>query len=209
MTRKMILPVLLSQTGAGAAALALLLAAPASGREKPKPAAQTVDAGSFRVEFVPARNWQAKVIRASDGVVFQYVDAPARTMEATIGVFRLVVPPAARGADRLQLAAAYAVHDVAGAQKALFRAPAGLVLLSRMPQTSNGGELLGFVEPVEKSASRTSSTMFIRAWVLFPPGFATNGALYLILGREQSTLMEPRPSELDKADEIIAGIREP
>jgi hypothetical protein len=187
----------------------LLLAAPAPAKEKPEPAAQIVDAGSFRVDFVPARNWQAKVIRESDCVVFQYVDEPARTLGVTIGVFRLVVPPAARGGDRIQLAAAYAVHDVAGAQKALLGAPAGLVLHPKTPRALNGGQLLGFVEPVEKSESRTSSTKFIRAWVLFPSAFPANGALYLILGREQSSMMETRPAELDKADEIIAGIREP
>jgi hypothetical protein len=49
----------------------------------------------------------------------------------------------------------------------------------------------------------------VRAWVFFPPSFAENGALYLVLGREQSTDLESGPTELEKAEEIIAGIRDP
>jgi len=45
--------------------------------------------------------------------------------------------------------------------------------------------------------------------VFFPPSFAENGALYLVLGREQSTELESGPTELEKAEEIIAGIRDP
>jgi len=186
----------------------LLAAEPTPARAPANTAVQSVDAGAFRVEFAPARNWQAKAIRASDCVVFQYIDEPARTMAVTIGVFRLVVPPAARGGDRSQLAAAYAIQDVAGAQKALLHESAELVLQSKTPAMINGGQLLAFVEPAERLDARQSSTKFIRAWVLFPPAFPAKGTLYLILGREQSNDMEPRSSELDKADEVIAGIRE-
>lgn len=194
---------------ATAAVLTFLLCARAPAREKSRPAPQVLDAGSFRLEVAPARNWQSKVTRESACAVFQYTDAPAETMAVTIGVFRLVVPPAARTGDRIQVAAAFATHDVAGAQKALFGSNAGLVLFSKKAKAVNGGQLFSYVEPIDAQGARSGSTRFVRAWMFFPRAYAENGALYLILGREQSTDLEPRPAELEKAEEIIAGIRDP
>lgn len=190
------------------AAFACLLSAQAPAKEKPQLAAQVLEVGSFRLEWVPAQNWQSKVIRESACAIFQYTDEPARTIAATIGLFRLVVPLQARSSDRIKLAAAYATHDVAGAQKALFGSNAQLVLLSKTAKAINGGQLLSYAEPIDVRSDRSSSTEFVRAWIYFPRSYVENGALYLVLGREQSAYLEFRPTELEKAEEIIAGIRD-
>ena len=192
-----------------ALALALLLSGSAAASEKTAPPAQVLDVGSFRVKFVPPPNWKSTVVRKSACVIFQYVDEPAETLDATIGVFRSVVPPAARAEDRVKIAAAYATLDVSGAQQALFKSNAHLALLSPNAKTINGGQLLSYAEPIDANGRRAKSTKFVRAWIFFPRSYAETGALYLVLGREQSSYMEIRPAELDKAEEIIAGIREP
>lgn len=194
---------------AAAAALAFLLSAPMPAKEKAKLTAEVLDAGSFRVEWVPAQNWRPSVHREANCATFLYADEPARTIAAAIGVFRLAVPSQARSTDRIQLAAAYATQDVSGAQKALFGSSAKLMLLSKTGQAINGGQLLSYAEPIDVLGDRSRSTQFVRAWVFFPPRYAETGAFYLVLGREQSTDLESRPTELEKAEEIIAGLRDP
>jgi len=178
-------------------------------KEKITTAPQVLDVGKYHVTWVPAPNWEANVKREADYAVFQFIDKPAMTTAATIGVFRTLVPVAARAGDRRQIADAFASADVMGAQKALFKTNVGLVLRSKRPTAVNGGQLFSYVEPIEAGDSRANSTKFFRAWVFFPENYAQTGALYLVLGKEVFQDLESRPDELEKAGDIIAGVREP
>jgi hypothetical protein len=191
------------------AALACLVLIRAAATEAAKPAAAALDAGTFRLQWVPAEDWQAKVHRESDCVLFQYKEEPGETVAATIGVFRLVVPAQARSADKAQLGAAYVTQDVAGVQKALFHENANLKLQSKNPEAIGGGLLFSYAESLDVALNRSSSTKFFRAWVFFPQAYAANGAFYLLLGREESAMLEVRPAALEFAQELIAGIQAP
>ncbi len=192
----------------GRVVLLVLTGAIAVARETPPPRHSIVEGGSFTVEWTPETNWQAKVVPASDCVVFQYFDEPARTITATIAVFRLVIPGPLRAGDRAKLGAAYGVHDVAGAQKALFGTTTELVSVGSRPMSVRDGEVFSYVEPGDLTGDRLRSTAFHRSWVMFPKRFPENGALYLIVAREQTSFFQVRPHQLDKVNEVLAGIRE-
>lgn len=173
-----------------------------------EPPAQVLDGGTFHLAVVPARNWTPDPKPAQGCILFQYTDQPALTIAATIGVFRIVVPAVARAGDRAELAAAYATYDLSGAQQALFKTSVKFVPLGKTTKSLNGGQLFSFGDRLDADYLRLESTRFLRAWIFFPSNFAQDGALFLVLGKEESNFMEVRPSELERAEEIISGIRE-
>jgi hypothetical protein len=175
---------------------------------KAPPAVQVLDVGSFRLEIAPERNWESNVKPEQRYVVFHYLDKPAMSTRATLGLFRLVVPAEARAGDRAELAAVYATHDISGAQQMLFKSNARLVPLSKKTKTLNSGQLFSFAEPLDVLYARTSSTTFIRAWVFFPRNYLENGVLFLVLGKQESISPEVRPGKLERAEEILGGIRD-
>jgi len=193
------------------ACVALVFLSPASGATKAKmdPPIQRLDARSFQVVLASLPGWSAKILKDSPGVLFQYVDEPARTDKATIGVFRLVVPADARNTSLVQLGEAYAIDDLAGAQVALFKVKSRLMLVSRAPEAFSGGQLLSYMEDVDAQDARSRTTKFVRAWVFFPKSYAQDGGLYLVLGHETFRDMQLRPVQLERATEIIAGLHEP
>jgi hypothetical protein len=191
------------------AAQAFLAAAPAATKAKADPPIQRLDARSFQVVLASLPGWSAKILKDSPGVLFQYVDEPARTDKATIGVFRLVVPAEGRNASLVQLGEAYAIDDLAGAQVALFKVKSRFMLVAPAPEAFSGGQLLRYLEEVDAQDARARTTKFVRAWVFFPKSYAQDGGLYLILGHETFRDMQLHPVQLERATEIIAGLHEP
>lgn len=187
---------------------ALFLGLVAVAGAKAPPAVQVLDVGSYRLEVATVRNWECAVKPEQGYVLFLYADKPALLTHATIGLFRIVVPAGARGGDRAELAAAYATHDASGAQQALFKANAGLRPFTKKPKAFEGGELFSYAEPSDASGRRRSSSTYIRGWVFFPRNYTATGALFLVLGRQDTPDLQIRPDELERAEEIIAGIRE-
>ena len=126
----------------------------------------------------------------------------------TIGLFRIVVPPEARAADRPELARAYAINDASGALSALLanNLPK-LTLASKKGEAINGGNLLDFLETADANGLRRSSTKFVRVSVFFPISYPENGTIFLIIGREQFNRQEFRPIELERMKEIVSGIQ--
>jgi len=169
--------------------------------------AQVFELRTFRLEVAPPRGWEAKASPPHGYVLFNYTDKPALTTAATLGVFRIVAPAAVRQGDRLEVARGYATHDLAGVQQALFKANADLRPLSRRPKAINGGLLFSFAEAADAENLRVSSSEFVRGWVFFPAGFAQDGTLFLLLGRQTTPSNESRPDELAWAEDIVAGLR--
>jgi hypothetical protein len=177
---------------------------------KPEAAVELIDAGTYHVAVTPDRQWTTKTDRTQGYVVFNYSDTPGREnalATATIGLFRSVVPVAARSAKLTDLAAAYAANDVAGARQTLFKSLDKLALASQKPEVVNGGSLFNFLEAIDATYSRTSSTRFVRASVYFPPTFSENGVLFLLIGRETFDAPTLRPDKLEKMRDLVRGIR--
>ena len=174
---------------------------------KPAPPSHSLDVGTYRIEVTPPKNWQSDVKPELGCVLFQYTDRPAMTTAATIGVFRIVVPAAARGADRAELASAYATHDMSGAQQSLFKSNAQLMRMGKKTLTLAGGQVFGFAELLDAKDARLSSSKFTRAWVFFPKSYDQDGGIFLVLGKQETPVDEVRPSELLWVEDILAGIR--
>ena len=177
---------------------------------KPEATVQTIDAGTYQIAVTLDGQWTLKTDRAQGYVVFKYSDTPNREnalATATIGLFRSVVPVAARSAKLAELAAAYASNDVTGARQALFKSLDKLVLASRKPEAVNGGSLFNFADALDASYGRTSSTTFVRASVYFPPTFSENGVLFLLIGRETFDTPQLRPDKLEKMRDLVRAIR--
>ncbi len=166
-----------------------------------------LDGGGFHIALGPAHNWTSDPKPAQGCILFQYTDRPALTTAATIGVFRIVVPPEARTAEHAELAAAYATYDLSGAQQALFKSRVQFVPLSKKPKSVHGGQLLSFGDRLDANNQRIESTRFLRAWVFFPPSFSRDGVLYFVLGKEECNFTQVRPSVLEYAEEIVAAIQ--
>ena len=175
---------------------------------KAPPVVSRLILGSYRLEVADVRNWERVVNPERGYVLFLYTDKPALRTHATIGLFRIVVPADARGGDRAKLAGDYATRDASGMQQMFFKTNAGLKSFTRKPKSFQGGELFSYAEPNDANGLRQSSTTFIRGWVFFPRDFAETGALFLVLGRQDTPDLQTRPDELARVEEIIAGIRE-
>jgi hypothetical protein len=182
-----------------------VLAAP-----KPKPEPFTVDVGAYRVNLMLDHRWRTEFDKEAGYVVLNYANTPKlsdATIVATICLFRFVVPAEARGADRLELAAAFAIKDVTGAQKALFGTSTRLVRSGRNGESIKGGTVVRYVEPVDRSNSREKGTLFVRAVVFFPDAFPNDGALFLLVGKHDSHELVRKPEELEMMSMVLAGIQ--
>ncbi len=185
------------------------LAAAGAGEQKsPSDEARRIEAGAYSIRAALDRHWSVDVNRDAGYVIFDYTDhASAQGELAKIGVFRFVVPPAARATDRAELGAAYAVKDVAGVQKALFGSVTKLGLVDSRPRESPGGTVYEYREPTELSGTRSRSTKFVRAFVLYPPTYAQDGSLFLLVGLQRFHRPQIRPDALAKMPELLDGLR--
>ncbi len=166
-----------------------------------------IDAGAFHVSVSLSTRWSYEVIQSQSCIIFRYADAKVPTAKATVAIFRLIVPPEARRADPLQLANAYVIADVSGAQAALLKNRADLALESKKPGKLPGGSLYSYLESIDARHARESSTAFTHGAALFPDSFANDGAFFLLLGKEEFVRSEIRPDELDLIRDIAAGLQ--
>ena len=125
---------------------------------KSPPSGRALDLGTYRLEVAAAKHWEVEAKPEQGYVLFFYSDKPAMTENATIGLFRSLVPAAARSADRATLAAAYATNDLSGVQQALFKSNARLMRMSKKTKSINGGELFSFGEPKDAQGVRYCAT---------------------------------------------------
>ena len=165
------------------------------------------DIGRYQVDISIEGDWHAKIDKQGGYLVL--TSAAGRDSDgemAVLGVFLVTIPVAARGADRAEIATAYAVHDVAGVRKALFGSVLDLKLLSHKPRRIHDGALFEFDEPIELARGRSRSTKFVRAYVFYPSGYSRDGALYLLVGLQQFNRPEARADAIEKLEQIIVGL---
>ncbi len=191
------------------AALVSFPSARAAAKPAEDPPLQKFDARTFNVVLAVLPGWSAKIVKGPPGLLFDYVDEPARTDKATIGIFRLIVPSEVRDVDRVQLGRAYAIDDVSKLSLALFKVRINFMLTANTANAVGGGQLLSYAEEVDAKDGRSRTTKFVRAWVFFPQNYAKDGALYLVFGQETFRDIQLKPAQLERATEIIAGIHEP
>lgn len=178
---------------------------PASAKKAP-PVAQRFDVGTYALELKLPHHWEVEVHQDDGYVLFGYNDRPAMVVKAAVGLFRIVIPAQARSADPVKLAAAYATHDLSGAQKAFLGGNAHLLPFAKKPKPLNEGQLYSFAEPKDANGIRGQSTEFVRGWVFFPNSYATDGVIFLILGRQKTPITEFRPAELEWVEELVTSI---
>jgi hypothetical protein len=168
------------------------------------------DVGGYQVDVVLGNDWHSKINKQGGYLVLTNpAEADSDGEVAVLGVFRIVIPVAVRGADKTEIATAYAVQDVAGVRKALFGSIAALKLLTRKPRDFHQGALFEFDEPIELVHGRELSTKFVRAYVFFPPGYSQDGGLFLLVGLQQFSHPRVRADAFDKLENIVAGLHSP
>ena len=176
-------------------------------KKAPEKSVVHLDMGSYTVDAVLGPHWKTNVNKKGEYVVLDYGDqAKGKGEFATLGLFRFVVPLAAREADKAELGSAYAMKDVGAVQKGLFGSAYMLQLVSRRPSELKGGTCYEFKEPIEFVVSSTRSTKFVRAAVYFPPSYGRDGGLFLIVGLEQFSSPRSRVEALDKMPELLEGL---
>jgi hypothetical protein len=191
--------------------LLAVFAGQAGAASRPIAAPRHFDVGEYRVDVALGAEWRSEINKQQGYILFTYSDAadPKDAFDfARIGVFRIIVPAVARGADKAEIGAAYAVQDVAGAQKALFKTITPLKALSHKPEKTNGGLLFSYCEPIDLlGGGRNGSTKFVRACVFFPANYSDDGGLYLLVGTERFAVLSPRPDALGKIEGFVAGLQ--
>lgn len=165
------------------------------------------DVGSYAVDIALGQRWKVLANPRNGFVVFDYADLPPIKGEfARLGLFRFVVPEAARGADKTEVGAEYAIKDVAGIQKGLFGTLYPLRLASRRPRKTKGGIYYDYRESTEIEAGGNRSTKFVRAAIYYPSTYEQDGALFLLVGLQQFTGPTLVPEALEKIPDILAGV---
>ena len=200
----------LPSRGTGSAIRIFALSATAIGLAAASRAAQApqhFDVGGYEVSVVLDGDWRPKIDQQKGYIVLTRGGGEDSQGElAILGVFRVAIPLAVRGLDKVQIGSAYAIQDAAGVRKALFGSVTELKLLSHRPRAFHDGLLFECDEPIDLVGGRARSTKFVRAYVFYPASYADDGGLFLLVGLQQFWHPEGRAEEIDKLEKIAADL---
>lgn len=182
------------------------LAASALAAPQTPPDNETIELASYIIDLPRDPNWISSCDREKDCAVVALKTRGAGP-DTSIGVFRLVVPEAVRAKDKLEIATAYAVHDVTGARFALYQNKARLLVRAKTPRPMKGGVMFKFDEPHSSFPNRIHFTDLTQAFVYFPANYSQDGELYLII-TNTIRMADALESALGRrVDDIVLGIR--
>jgi hypothetical protein len=190
------------------AAFAAVLAGPSRAAEAELVGRST----AFKVTASLDARWKVTAKPGTNYVIFHFEDTlGGSTVEvrADIGVFRAVLPAAARTAPRAEILAAVVLNDALKIRRALLGRDVDLALAANTAETFRGGELWRFLEPDVVHRRPTETTERIEVLALFPPTFQRDGAIFVFVAHEKSEWPLRQAAALGKLRAILDGLGEP